>query len=125
MSAIDKVCEVPPNNGEVSSFTCTETATATLASNVKYTNKGKGSTHWHNEGTLTLQITEASYDSLEWYATNKAIIAAFAQNSTQGECPDLCGDSPGLFTGKVLTKRQATAKASRQLMRLLLLSGQE
>lgn len=124
-SAIDQVCEVPPNNGGSGSFTCTETATATLAADVKNTAYLPGETGWSNEGILTLQITEASYDSLEWYATNKAIIAALAQNSTQGEYPDLCGERPKLSLYKTLTKRQAIAKVSPHLGRAVMLSGRE
>lgn len=77
---------MPANSGGgTGTFTCTETATATLATNVRYTDTALSDTEWNTEGLLTLQITEANYDSLEWYSTNKAILGAFAQNSTQSE----------------------------------------
>ena len=81
-SAVDKVCQVPANTGAaVGSFTCDEAATATVASNVRY----KSGENFEDDGILTLQMKEGSYDSLEWYETSKAVIAAFAQNSTQSE----------------------------------------
>lgn len=84
-SGLDQVCQVPPNNGATSAYTCTETATATLAPDVIYYDTGVGEAQFKFDGSLTLQVTEANYDSLEWYATNKAILAAMAQNSTQSE----------------------------------------
>ena len=84
-SGLDQVCQVPPNNGATSAYTCTETATATLAPDIIYYEKGVGEAQFKFDGSLTLQVTEASYDSLEWYASNKAILAAMAQNSTQSE----------------------------------------
>lgn len=91
-SGIDQVCQVPVNSGAVTgSFTCTETATATLATDIRYTAAALGQTDWSTEGDLTLQITEASYDSLEWYASNKEIIALYAQNSTQSKYTYLYG----------------------------------
>ena len=84
-SGLDQVCQVPPSNGATSAYTCTETATATLAPDIIYYEKGVGEEQFKFDGSLTLQVTEASYDSLEWYASNKAILAAMAQNSTQSE----------------------------------------
>lgn len=85
-SAIDQVCEVPPNKGSTGTFSYTEIATATLAGDVQYTARSLAVDEWNDKGVLTLQVTEASYDSLLWYSTSKTILAALAQNSTQGEC---------------------------------------
>nr|POE94485.1 hypothetical protein CFP56_16725 [Quercus suber] len=83
-SAIDQVCEIPPGSGQpTGTYSCIETATATLATDVLHTEISGAQTLWSTNAELTLQITEANYDSLEWYASSKAIIAAFAQNSTQ------------------------------------------
>lgn len=83
-SGIDQVCQVPPNTGGgTGTFTCTESATATIANNIRFTETVAGETVWSTEGELTLQITEANYNSLDWYSTNKAVLAAFVQNSTQ------------------------------------------
>jgi hypothetical protein len=92
-SAINNVCEVPKNTGGATgSFTCRETATATVVSDVKATEEGAlGGTEWSDDGILTLQIIEGNYDSIEWYESSKVIIAAFAGNSTQGWSFDPAG----------------------------------
>ncbi|KAF2093594.1 hypothetical protein NA57DRAFT_81096 [Rhizodiscina lignyota] len=86
-SAMDRVCEVPASKGQsatTGSFTCDESAIATLSSNIVY--KQPDEDVWDDKGSLTLQFTEASFDSLEWYETNKLVMALFTQNSTQRNC---------------------------------------
>ena len=62
-SGLDQVCQVPPNNGATSAYTCTETATATLAPDIIYYDTGVGEAQFKFDGSLTLQVTEANYDN--------------------------------------------------------------
>lgn len=85
-SGIDSLCQVLKNSGAaLGSYTCTETATATLATNINDEDRGPfghGESQFDDSGTLTIQVTEANHDYVVWYATKKTVIAAFAQNST-------------------------------------------
>ncbi|KAL9084424.1 MAG: hypothetical protein Q9165_008062 [Trypethelium subeluteriae] len=93
-SGIDGLCQVPPNTGGgTGSFTCSESAVATIASDVHYVSDEAGEKSWDFKGELEMQITEGSYDSLVWYEGAKAVIAALAQNSTQGNCQNMTADT--------------------------------
>jgi hypothetical protein len=85
-SAMDQVCEIPPTEGATGTYTCTENATGVVASNILYTQKVDAEDYvWLNDGILELKVTEASYNSFQWYTINKIAIAAYAVNSTQGK----------------------------------------
>ncbi|MCJ1228862.1 hypothetical protein MMC12_005525 [Toensbergia leucococca] len=69
-SGIDSVCQILKHTGGVTgSFTCTETATATIAMNIKYEDFGP------------FEHGEPQFNNSD----NKAIAAAFAQEFTQVE----------------------------------------
>ena len=105
---MDAVCPIP-STGE-GSYKCDESSTATIATSVPYATQVLGEDIWAEDGSVELQIQEANYDNAQWYTMAKVILAAYAQNSTQGKCPDICSDCLRPFSYKALTMRQETAK---------------